>query len=158
MHFMELGVVASDSPQPKIRRPTCRTMSRPFAGAGASARLMRNVPECALSNVDVEVSILTEPIRQVGVRKIDGAVDPGGSPGQESRMKRIMLTSVLLALAASAQQQTLAASAPQKAGDVPTASTAAVPRPSTCWAVSRVRIVSASILGENSCHSRGGKS
>ena len=42
-------------------------------------------------------------------------------------MKRIMLTSVLLALAASIQQQTLAASTTQKADEVPAASTAAVP-------------------------------
>ena len=42
-------------------------------------------------------------------------------------MKRILLTSVLLALAAGAQQQTLAANTTQKADEVPAASTAAVP-------------------------------
>ena len=42
-------------------------------------------------------------------------------------MKRIMLASVLLALAAGTPQQTLAASTTQKADEVPTASTAAVP-------------------------------
>jgi polyisoprenoid-binding protein YceI len=61
------------------------------------------------------------------MRKIDRAGDPFGSSGQENRMKRIILTSVLLALAAGTQQHTVSASATQKAGEVPTASTAAVP-------------------------------
>jgi polyisoprenoid-binding protein YceI len=74
------------------------------------------------------VSILTAPVRQVDIGKVDSTGVSGGSAGEEDRMKKIMMSGVLLALAACSQQQSpVAVTSQEYADQVRPAPTVAVP-------------------------------